>query len=78
MKTRGSLGELEASVVISEPITWRARRWHRIPEFEMGLLKMKVKRKGKEKNGRKRKEKVPLLVLRIPEMIKTDFLDCRS
>lgn len=44
-------------MVISVPTTWRSwrvRLWHRIPEFGMGLLKMKVKRKVKEKNGRKR------------------------
>lgn len=78
-ESQWSLRELEAFVVIIEPPTWRARDWHRIPEFGMGLLKMKVKRRGKKKKmeGRGRK-KVPLLVLRIPEMVKTAFLGCRS
>lgn len=67
-ESQGSLGEQEASVVISEPITRRAGLWHRIPEFGMGLLTIKVKRKER-KRMKGEEKKIHLLVLRIPEMI---------
>lgn len=55
-------------MVISEPITGRAGLWHRIPEFGMGLLTIKVKRKER-KRMKGEEKKIHLLVLRIPEMI---------